>query len=79
MANELKEFKAKKEGFVTALQLADELAEVAKRGISEKIVIVYHDKDDKISVSATTMNAKEIIGQLECGKRLVFDDMYEYE
>lgn len=77
MANELKEFKAKKEGKITPKALIEGLLEAIEKGEIESVVYVAHYKDQAIRLGCSDCDSTEALGLLTCGQHEIINDMYE--
>ena len=75
--NELKEFKAKKEGRVTPKALIENLLIAIEKGEVESVVFVARSNDQEIKTGWSNFNSVEVLGLLACGQHEVISDMQE--
>ena len=71
------EKKAEKNGEVTVKSLIEHLLLAINRDEIESVVYVAKSKNGELDMGCNNMPQTEAIGLLECGKQLIFEDMYE--
>ena len=76
--NEINEYRAIKEGKATPKYLIDELQREYEQGNIKHIAVVISN-GDTINTAWSAMDNTKAIGLLECGKREMLDDMYDWE
>lgn len=77
MANELKEFKAKKEGKITPKALIEDLLKAIENGEVDSVVYVARYNDRAIRLGCSDCDSTEALGLLTCGQHEIINDMYE--
>ncbi|WP_342512808.1 hypothetical protein MKY34_19705 [Sporosarcina sp. FSL K6-1522] len=75
--NELKEFKAKKEGKVTPKALIENLLMAIENGEIESVVFVARSNDQEIKTGWSDFSSVEALGLLTCGQHEVISGMHE--
>jgi len=75
--NDLREFKAKKEGRVTPKVLVENLLQAVDKGEVECIVFVARCKEGEIRTGWSEIYHTEAVGLLELGKLEVISDMHD--
>lgn len=77
MPNEFNEYRAKKEGRVTAREAIENLLAAINRDEVEAVVFCARAKDDQIKTGWSDIRQTEAIGMLHCAQNEIMSDMYE--
>lgn len=72
-----KEMKARKNGEVTPIFLAENLGWATKEGRVEKLIYITVDDDGEIRCGWSNMLNTELFGLIEIAKQNIFDDFRE--
>lgn len=75
--NDLKEFKAKKEGRVTPKALIENLLIAIENGEVESVIFVARSSEGEIKTGCSDFSSVDALGLLTCGQHDVINSMYE--